>query len=123
MKPSLSSQVAVKSVSWWVLLPGIFLVVSFWSLFFSEWLRVSIIADPATIASYHFGSEAMIGEGGQHYRTAGTYATSALLACVLMVPASIAFIQAGRKRTPIRTLLAYGILSVTCAMLPLLNSL
>jgi len=105
-------------------MPGFFLVIIFWGISFSEWLTISIIADPATIASYHFDSDAMIGEGGQHYRTANTYATFALLAWVLMVPAGLAFIQASRRRTLIRTVLAYGILvSVIWVALPLLNSL
>ncbi|QNH61453.1 hypothetical protein [Hymenobacter sediminicola] len=123
MKPIASPKTAAKPVSWWALLPGIFLFLSFWSLFFSEWLTIGIIADPATIGSYSFGSEAMLAEGGQHYRTANTYATSALLAWVLLLPAGLAFVQAMRRRTPVRALLAYGILSVTLTVLPLLNSL
>jgi hypothetical protein len=45
----------------------------------SEWWQIAIVADPNNIASYHFRSEGMMGNGGWHYASANVYAWSALV--------------------------------------------
>ena len=43
-----------------------------------EWLAIGILAIPSVIEDYHFGSAAMLGEGGPHYASAELYAHTAL---------------------------------------------
>ena len=62
---------------WLALLPGVALG-ALAALMFHEWWLVGYLADPETLANYHFGSEAMVGIGGPHYRTAEIYASAAL---------------------------------------------
>ncbi|WP_412062620.1 hypothetical protein [Rubrivirga sp. IMCC45206] len=62
----------------WIAVPGLFAVLLFAAAFLSEWHAVGVEADPATVEAYHFGSEAMVGHGGDHYRTAEAYASRML---------------------------------------------
>ena len=45
----------------------------------SEWWQIAIVADPNNLASYHFGSDVMMGNGSWHYASASVYAWSALV--------------------------------------------
>ncbi|WP_460612771.1 hypothetical protein [Hymenobacter seoulensis] len=124
MNSALSSAPATKAVSWAVLLPGTFLATLIWAMSFSEWFTIAVIADPKTIASYSFGSEAMVGEGGNHYRSAQSYTASALLGWLLLMAPCIAFILAIIKRTAVRATIAYGLLLfLVCVVLPVLRLL
>jgi len=48
-------------------------------LWLGEFWLIAIIANPTVIESYHFGSEAMIENGGEKFRTSKSYATSCLI--------------------------------------------
>lgn len=54
--------------------------------FTHEYWKVAVIADPEVVAGYHFGAEAMLGEGGAHYRSAEDYAAACLAAALLALP-------------------------------------
>ena len=64
-----------------IVLPA-FLLAILW-LFESLWLIV--IASPAAVASYHFGSEAMIGHGGWKYSSVHAYEAFGLLGGALLL--------------------------------------
>ena len=74
---SLSLPAALRPPRLWALPGAAFcLLLAFLSLY--EWWTIGVLADPAVIAEYHFGSEAMMGEGGAHYASAALYARTAL---------------------------------------------
>jgi hypothetical protein len=77
----------------WVLVPCVALF-GLAALHFYEWWWVGHVADPKAIANYHFGSEAMIAHGGDHYRSAEAYAASALKLSVAQVILAIPFLAA-----------------------------
>ena len=62
----------------WLAVPGLFVVLLFAAAILNEWYTVGVEADPATIESYYFGSEPMVGYGGDHYRSAEAYARRSL---------------------------------------------
>jgi hypothetical protein len=66
-----------------------------------EWWLVGVVADPNTLSSYHFGSEAMLGEGGSHYLTAETYSASALQHGIAYVLLAFGFGLAAFRRSPV----------------------
>jgi hypothetical protein len=55
-------------------LAAIYGAISLW-----EWWSIGVVADPATIAGYHFGSESMVAHGGAKYSSAAAYARSSLV--------------------------------------------
>lgn len=77
----------------WVAVPGLFVVLLFVAFSLSEWYTIGVEADPATIESYYFGSEPMVGYGGDHYRSAEAYASRSLAGglAALAVAAVFAF--------------------------------
>ena len=83
----------------WLAVPGLFVVLLFAAAILNEWYTIGVEADPATIESYYFGSEAMIGHGGDHYRSAQAYASRSLTAglAALTVAAVFAFGLARRS--------------------------
>lgn len=72
-----------------------------------EWYRVCLRADPSVIADYHFGSESMVGEGGDHYRSAETYCRSTLLSTLGCMPFLAAFLAAMYRRSLRLTVVSY----------------
>jgi hypothetical protein len=51
-----------------------------------EWVAISILAVPSVIEDYHFGSAAMLGEGGPAYASAELYTRSSLQSVLFLVP-------------------------------------
>ena len=81
-----------------------------------EWLSIGVLAMPEKIAEYHFGSEAMVGEGGPTYKSATTYAQSALSGALFPVlPLIILFALATVKNNAFSRALAW--VSLLAAML------
>lgn len=64
------------------LLPAIKLLVIIFLVFSSEVYTLAVIQDSEIIASYHFGSEAMVNHGGEKYRSVNHYLTSSLILCI-----------------------------------------
>jgi hypothetical protein len=57
-----------------------------------EWLAIGYFAIPSVVANYHFGSAAMLGEGGPTYASAAIYAQASLEAAVFpMMPLAFLF--------------------------------
>jgi hypothetical protein len=79
--------------------PGTLLIVFFIAVLSHEWYQISIIKNPVVIAEYHFGSEAMIGEGGEKYRNPNSYTNAALLYILLLLPLLLFIIVAWIKRS------------------------
>ena len=67
-----------KKYSFWLVLPGLILSCLISVLFLMEWIKIGIIADPAVIESYNFGSESMA-ENAWYYESPDTYAISAMI--------------------------------------------
>ncbi|UOQ55193.1 hypothetical protein [Hymenobacter cellulosivorans] len=108
---------------WLALLPGLLLMGFLLFAYFYEWLTVGIIQDPATIASYPFGSEEAMSAGGWYYRDAPTYAQQTLVAFLVLLPSCAAFGQAIRHRSWTWVVLAYGIFVLTIVLHSLVNHL
>jgi hypothetical protein len=78
------------------------------SLFISEFLLIVVIANPKTVAAYHFGSEAMRSHGGWRYATAGIYAWSSLFEAILLLSVAALFAVAARRRSIRSTVIGYA---------------
>jgi hypothetical protein len=79
-----------------------------------EWISIGIIAIPEKIAEYHFGSEAMVGEGGPNYASASAYAQSALHSAIFpMLPLVLLFGMAAVKNNIFYRILAWASLIAT----------
>src|SRR5262245_28156782 len=63
-------------IPWAIALPGLVFVVLGAVVTGSEALKLGPLADAATIESYHFGSEAMVGHGGWPYESRTAYVVS-----------------------------------------------
>jgi len=76
----------------------------FATLLLSEWVKLILIADPAVIESYYFGSESMVGVGGFLYRDLRIYAWyNFVVGCVsigIAVGVVIAVIKQKRRMYP-----------------------
>ena len=88
------------------LIPAVLLVL-FGLLVFREWWLIGFVADPQVVASYHFGSEAMIQHGGSHYLSAGTYAASSLRLSLVLWALAALFIVAWRLKSRHSLIVAY----------------
>ncbi|MCB2379743.1 hypothetical protein LGH70_19260 [Hymenobacter sp. BT635] len=110
--PSATSP-ATKPFSRWILAPGLLLASFLLIISFAEWVNIGFIKDPATIASYPFGSEEAMGEGGWYYHTAELYAQQMLISWVALLPTVGAFIRALRHCSGRRVAEAYGLLILT----------
>ena len=80
--------------------------------FVYEWLTVGIVADPKVIETYHFGSAAMVGNGGWHYRSAELYARAALCEGLTAMVGAALFVVGGMRRSPRLVASGYGVLVV-----------
>ncbi|GAB2958383.1 hypothetical protein GCM10027048_26670 [Hymenobacter coalescens] len=109
--------VAHQPVAKRLLLPGLVLTLLLAAVCWYEWLVIGVVANPATIRSYMFGSEAMVGEGGPHYATAEQYARTALREALLLTLGAGAFGLALKRRTALAAVAAYG-----CLLLALILS-
>jgi hypothetical protein len=65
------------------------LVFLFW-----EWLAIGVLAIPSVTKDYHFGSAAMLGEGGPAYASAKAYAHASLQSALFTLPLAILFVLA-----------------------------
>jgi hypothetical protein len=78
-----------------------------------EWFTIGVIAKQEKIESYMFGSETMLREGGKHYASAETYATSALHGACWLLPLIVTFALAVNKgTTPYRWLAVASVILV-----------
>jgi hypothetical protein len=78
------------------------LPTAFGALLAHEALSLGPLATPELIGSYHFGSEAMVGNGGQKYRTRELYVASTFLAGVLLLACpALAVLAAIRSSRPL----------------------
>ena len=92
---------------------GVLLAVgatAFLLLYASEWWQVGVVRQPSVLASYSFGSEAMLSHGGWHYRTAATY-SGVCLAEALWFALALALLGGSLFKSSIR-LLKLGALTV-----------
>ena len=94
----------------WYILPGLLVSTAFAVISISEWYKIGINADPDKIAHYHFGSEAMVGNGGWHYQSAAIYAKSALITGIRFLVIMGVFTAGFLLRSYIATFVAYGLL-------------
>ena len=76
----------------WVAVPGLLVVLLFAAFSLGEWYTIGVEADPATIESYYFGSEPMVGYGGDHYRSAEAYASRSLTAGLAALVVAAVFV-------------------------------
>lgn len=95
----------------WALLPSI-VIGAFAVLLLHEWWLIGYVGDPQIIASYHFGSEAMVGNGGPPYKSAEVYAESALWEAGIMTMVALLFLAAGWLRSRQLLGIAYLVLLV-----------
>jgi hypothetical protein len=66
-----------------------------------------VLASPATIAEYHFGSESMVAHGGWHYRSRAAYAGAGFAQAALLLSGSGLLLRSAR-RAALRPLVAGG---------------
>src|SRR5438876_5820756 len=79
--------------------PGLLLTAAGGILLCVEALRLGPLADPSLVASYHFGSEAMVGNGGWSYISRSTYVlSSAVESAVLILSAAALAMSLSRRR-------------------------
>lgn len=100
--------------------PGIILCLLGASVFFGEWYRIGVVADPREIAGYFFGSESMAAHGGWKYRTASIYAWSSLAAGVLGLLPIILFVgvvRSGERKKLVRAYVAMAVVYLLIAFL------
>jgi hypothetical protein len=102
-------------------LPVAFILYFLSSVFFHEFYRIGIVADPHEIERYCFGGEGMIGHGGWKYVSAGTYSFSTLVGAFLYLSAATSFLIAYIKRSKLFVGLAIGILVMSYLVEVLLN--
>jgi hypothetical protein len=70
-----ASPVVLRAVS----LAGVFVFLGPALFLGAEAVYIGLLASPATVAEYHFGSESMVGHGGWAYRSRLTYLVHGLL--------------------------------------------
>lgn len=71
--------------------------------------------DPARVAEYHFGSEAMIAHGGWQYSNPEVYGwTSLLLVAGIAVPCALLGVAVWRRSTGLGLLAAFLIVAASC---------
>lgn len=109
-------------LSWWLVnLPISFILYFLSFLFFDEFYRIAIVADPHETEKYYFGGEAMIGHGGWKYASASAYSFSNFVGGFLYLLAATAFLIAYKKRSRLFVGLAISILVVSYIVEALLN--
>jgi hypothetical protein len=96
----------------WIAVPGLVLAGLLAALFLHEWFTVGVVADPAVIEGYHFGSEAMVGNGGWHYATRELYTATALVEGLVALAVATAFATAAIARSVVMAMVAYAVLAV-----------
>ena len=99
----------------WIAVPGLFAVLLFASFLLTEWYAIGVEADPSTIEAYHFGSEAMIGHGGDHYRSAEAYANRMLLGALATLAVAGFFLFALVRRSGVAVVAGYSIVLAVLA--------
>jgi hypothetical protein len=120
LKPTITSK--RRFLSWWLIILPIGFILYFLSIvFFHEFYRIGIVADPHEIERYYFGGEAMIGHGGWKYASASAYSISTLVGAFLYFLAATGFLIAYKKRSKLFVGFAISILVMSYFMEALLN--
>ena len=91
------------------IVPGMIISGLLAALFLNEWFTISVIADPEMINSYDFGSEAMVGNSGWHYRTAELYSRTALIEALIALVVTGMFLFAAIRKSKQEVAVAYGL--------------
>ena len=91
----------------WIAVPGLFAVLLLTAISLSEWYAVGVEADPAVIERYHFGSEAMLGHGGEAYRSPEAYARNALTRGLVTIGIASVFIVAMVRKSGLTVIAGY----------------
>jgi hypothetical protein len=111
-------------LSWWLLnLPFSFVLYFFSFLFFHEFYRIAIVANPREIEKYYFGGVAIISHGGWKYASVNAYSFSTFVGAFLYLLAGTGFLIAYKKRSRLFVGLAISILVVSYFVEALLNLL
>ncbi|WP_375416602.1 hypothetical protein [uncultured Hymenobacter sp.] len=95
---------------------GFVFTISLW-----EWLTIGVIKDKAKIQDYHFGTEVMMSEGGQHYASAEVYAQSTFETAIITLPILLLFILAIKKPIRMHQVLAVGSIPAVMLIVRLFN--
>ena len=82
-----------------------------------EWFKFAVVKDPIEIASYLFGSEVMVNEGGEGYATADSYARSSLWEALANIPGIAGLWLAVKRNKATTTWLALVFWLVTVNLL------
>ena len=72
-----------------------------------EWIAISVLAIPSVIEDYHFGSAAMLGEGGPEYAAAELYTRSSLQSVLFLLPLAGLFVIAVVKNNTFYRVIAW----------------
>lgn len=108
---SFSPTMSEKNIRW-LAIPGLIFAFLMGMGYICEWYIVGIEAKPDVIASYNFGAEVMLENGGWHYSTAGAYGGSMILGGIFMIGAIVLLIRAMVRRSRMDALWGYGAILV-----------
>jgi uncharacterized membrane protein len=93
-------------------LPGLLLAILLLVTNGYEWWSIGLAANPVAVASYPFGSEEAMGEGGEYYANAQYYARAMLIWTVALAAIVAVFIWAVLRRQLDAALAAYVLLGM-----------
>ena len=100
----------------WIAVPGLFVVLLFAAAILDEWYTVGVQADPAKVEAYHFGSEAMVGHGGDHYRSAEAYASWSLMGGLAALVVATVFVFGLVRRNGAAVAVGYAVVAGALAV-------
>lgn len=99
---TVEDEVKAPKRSWrfWVLVvsPGLLVSLGLGCVLCSEALHVGPLAGPGVVESYHFGSDAMVGEGGWRYMSRAVYVRSTAIEGICLVLGAAPFMVALVRR-------------------------
>jgi hypothetical protein len=96
----------------WIAVPGLIVAGILAAGFLDEWFTVGVVADPTVIDGYHFGSQAMVGNGGWYYATPDLYVTTMLAQGLVAAVLMVLFVFAATMRSQSVAMGAYALLAV-----------
>lgn len=73
----------------------------------SKWYTIGVYVEPRTVPAYHFGSKAMIGNVGWHYRSSEAYASSSFVYRQVALSATSVFLVGMWKRSAVVMVTGY----------------
>jgi len=100
-----------KKNSKWATFPGLLLSLLIAVLFLSEWVKIGVIADPATIDKYYFGSDSLVGKYW-YYESARIYSSSALVQGLIYAGNSALFCFSLIRYSKKLLILSYSLLGI-----------